>query len=69
MDGYELARHLRERATTQPIKMLALTGYGKASDKERATSAGFDAHLVKPISLEAIKTMIDKLMTVDRLEP
>jgi signal transduction histidine kinase/DNA-binding response OmpR family regulator len=49
MDGYELARRLRgERGN---IRLIAVTGYGLESDRERSSGAGFDAHLVKPIDL------------------
>ncbi|MGE0396764.1 MAG: ATP-binding protein [Kofleriaceae bacterium] len=65
MDGYELARRLRELPATRTTKLLALTGYGQASDKERATRAGFDEHLVKPISLDAIDAIIEKLVFPD----
>ncbi len=49
MDGYELARRLR--ATCDGIRLIAVTGYGQESDRERSASAGFDDHLVKPIDL------------------
>jgi signal transduction histidine kinase/ActR/RegA family two-component response regulator len=65
IDGYELARRLRENPATKYTKLIALTGYGQASDKERATKAGFDAHLVKPVSLESIEAAIDRLLVVD----
>jgi CheY-like chemotaxis protein len=61
IDGYELARRLRARAGERPLHLLALTGYGQASDRERATRAGFDAHLVKPISLAALQALIARL--------
>jgi CheY-like chemotaxis protein len=40
------------------IRLIALTGYSQASDKRRAAEAGFDAHLVKPISLETLEAVI-----------
>ena len=60
IDGYELARRLRDRAG-QRMHLIALTGYGQASDKEQAARAGFDAHLVKPVALGALRDMIVKL--------
>ena len=55
MDGYELARRLRDRpTTTKPLRLIALTGYGRDSDRARAREAGFDAHMVKPIDLLAL---------------
>ncbi len=54
MDGYEVATRLRENETSKDIKLIALTGYGQATDRERAFGAGFDAHLVKPVSLPTV---------------
>ena len=52
MDGYELAGRLR---TLNPgLRLIALTGYGQASDRERAHQAGFHRHLVKPINVEQV---------------
>jgi len=59
MDGYELARRLRERPGR--LSLIALTGYGQSSDKARATEAGFDAHLVKPVAIAALQALIAKL--------
>jgi CheY-like chemotaxis protein len=48
MDGYELAARLR---TAHPrIRLIALTGYGQAADRQAAAAAGFDAHCAKPIA-------------------
>lgn len=57
MDGYELARALRGRYGTQ-VRLVALTGYGQPSDLDRTKQAGFDAHLVKPVSLDAIQAAL-----------
>jgi signal transduction histidine kinase/CheY-like chemotaxis protein len=47
LDGYEIARRLR---LEQPgVRLIALTGYGRVQDRERALMAGFDEHLVKPV--------------------
>jgi PAS domain S-box-containing protein len=48
MDGYELARRLRALAGTAGAVLVALTGYGQKSDRERSAQAGFDHHMVKP---------------------
>ena len=58
MDGYELARRLRASADTAPARLLALTGYGKAEDRQRALDAGFDHHLVKPVDLPALLALL-----------
>ncbi len=48
MDGYELARRLREGDATRHVRLVALTGWGQDGDRARAREAGFDAHLTKP---------------------
>lgn len=48
MDGYELARRLRTLPGLANIKLIALTGYGRDTDRARALVAGFDLHLAKP---------------------
>ncbi|MCP3103995.1 ATP-binding protein [Myxococcus sp. K15C18031901] len=60
MDGYELARHLR-RQRPQGLQLVAVTGYGQESDRQRSREAGFDAHLVKPIDFGALDTLLKRL--------
>jgi CheY-like chemotaxis protein len=52
MDGYELARRLR--GMLNGARLIAVTGYGQQGDRERSREAGFDAHLVKPVSLDVL---------------
>ena len=54
IDGYEVARRLRQIDATSTIKMIALTGYGLAEDQKRVLEAGFDLHLVKPVDMGAL---------------
>ncbi|HEX7842569.1 MAG TPA: ATP-binding protein, partial [Kofleriaceae bacterium] len=54
MDGYELARKLREQPGRDKLRLIAVTGYGQETDRARAREAGFDHHLVKPIALDAL---------------
>jgi CheY-like chemotaxis protein len=63
MDGYELARRLREIPGLEAIKLVAVTGYGQDSDRARSAAAGFDEHLVKPITLDQVQRAIDRLTT------
>jgi two-component system CheB/CheR fusion protein len=56
MDGYELASHIR--SAYPQIKLIALTGYGQESDRERTRAAGFHEHLVKPITLERVLSAV-----------
>jgi two-component system CheB/CheR fusion protein len=48
MDGFELARRLRERFPPEELLLVAVTGWGKDEDRRRSREAGFDHHLVKP---------------------
>jgi PAS domain S-box-containing protein len=57
MDGYELARRLRERVAG--LQLIAMTGYGQEADRHRSRDAGFLHHLVKPIDLEQVATILD----------
>ncbi len=59
MDGYELARRLR--AERPGLHAVALTGYGQEEDRQRAREAGFEAHLVKPVSIETLVSVIASL--------
>ena len=56
MDGFELAEKLRAAG---PLRLIAVTGYGRDSDRERTVQAGFDAHLAKPVSLEALLPLLE----------
>lgn len=54
MSGYDVCRELRG-AGHDAIRIVALTGYGQESDREQTREAGFDEHLVKPISLDSLQ--------------
>ncbi len=58
MDGYELARRLRQMPSLQQTRLVALTGYGQLSDRHGSAAAGFNAHLVKPIEIALLETLI-----------
>jgi signal transduction histidine kinase len=58
IDGYEVARRLRQDAQTRNIKLIALTGYGLADDQRRVLEAGFDMHLVKPVDINHLLVAI-----------
>jgi CheY-like chemotaxis protein len=58
MDGYELARRLRERDDLKDATLIALSGYGQPGDRERSRRAGFTAHLVKPVDLATLRHMV-----------
>jgi CheY-like chemotaxis protein len=54
MDGYEVARQIRQKLSAHRLRLIAMTGYGQASDRAAAFEAGFDAHIVKPASADKI---------------
>lgn len=58
VDGYELARWIRASELPRQPRLIALTGYGQPTDRSRAAAAGFDDHLVKPVSLERLTASI-----------
>jgi len=66
MDGYELARRVRERRELRDVVLVALSGYGQESDRERSRQAGFVAHLVKPVDPDHLKQIIDELTAAAR---
>jgi PAS domain S-box-containing protein len=58
MDGYEVARRAREDPRLRDAILFALTGYGRDEDRAAALAAGFDGHLVKPVSVEALEEVV-----------
>jgi len=58
IDGYEVARRLRRRSELDGLLVVAVTGYGQESDRQRAREAGFDHHLVKPVDLETLRRLL-----------
>jgi PAS domain S-box-containing protein len=61
MDGYELARYLRNLPETRDAVFIALTGYGQPDDHQHSYDAGFDHHLVKPIEPTELVALIATL--------
>jgi len=55
VDGYELARRLKQHPELKAIRLVAHTGYGSPEDRRKAQQAGFDAHLVKPADLSDLE--------------
>ncbi|HYS64985.1 MAG TPA: CheR family methyltransferase [Paraburkholderia sp.] len=63
MDGYELIAALRKLPGMTSVPALALTGFGRPQDATRAIRAGYDGHLGKPVSLQALLDKIDRIAT------
>src|ERR1700743_3400276 len=55
MDGYQVAQHMRELPGLKDIHLVAVTGYGRSDDRQRAREAGFDEHLVKPVEFAVLE--------------
>ena len=71
INGYELARRLKQMPEMDGVLLVALTGYGQDSDRFDSDVAGFDRHLVKPISLQALQDLLNDhgaLMTNSALQ-
>ena len=61
MDGYDLARRVRQRPAARGVALVALTGYGQIEDRRRAKEAGFDVHLTKPVEPDRLRKVLDEL--------
>jgi PAS domain S-box-containing protein len=59
MNGYEVARQVRQRNRSPQPMLVAVTGWGKPSDEVRSREAGFDAHLVKPVEEPKIRQLFE----------
>jgi CheY-like chemotaxis protein len=68
MDGYEVARELRAAAASRSPILVAVTGYGQMADQERTRAAGFDGHVVKPIEVPQLVSVLERLLTPDASE-
>jgi CheY-like chemotaxis protein/anti-sigma regulatory factor (Ser/Thr protein kinase) len=60
MDGYALAREIRSRPHLRDMVLIALTGYGKPEDRQRAKEAGFDHHLIKPAGMVELNRVLGR---------
>ncbi len=61
VDGYRLAQEVRSTPWGRSTMLVAVTGFGQEEDRQRAVAAGFDQHLVKPISAETVETLLQSL--------
>ncbi|MGH8720891.1 MAG: hybrid sensor histidine kinase/response regulator, partial [Burkholderiales bacterium] len=55
---YEVARRLRRLPGVERALLIALTGYGRDQDRQRARAAGFDRHLTKPVDLSTLNALL-----------
>jgi CheY-like chemotaxis protein len=57
-DGYQVAADVRSDPACEDVRLIAMTGYGQPEDCRRALSAGFDAHLVKPVRIDELNSIL-----------
>jgi CheY-like chemotaxis protein len=60
MNGFEIARAVRARMP-RPIKLVAVTGYGRREDREEAIAAGFDLHYAKPVQAHLLRELVERV--------
>ncbi|MDX1930764.1 MAG: ATP-binding protein [Pirellulaceae bacterium] len=58
LDGYEVAKRIRQLPSLKSVVLIALTGYGQDTDRQRSSLAGFNHHLVKPARLEQLQEIL-----------
>ena len=58
MNGYDVARRLRQQPGLENLVLVAMTGWGQEEDRRRSKEAGFDHHLVKPADPEALHRLL-----------
>jgi len=58
MDGFEVARRLRARPELAATRLIAITGYGQARDREATAAAGFERHLTKPVDVDSLLALL-----------
>jgi two-component system CheB/CheR fusion protein len=68
MDGYELAHRLRQLPAGGHVPLIALTGFTRSNDVQRASEAGFDAHIGKPLSMQILTATVQRLLAARRNE-
>jgi CheY-like chemotaxis protein len=64
LDGYEVARQIREQSRQKPPFLIAITGYGQEEDRRRSHEAGIDLHLLKPVDPEKLHELLDRFARV-----
>ena len=66
MNGYELAKTLRTNPQLSGTRLVAVTGYGEAVDYQRSLAAGFDSHVVKPLGVTGLVSILAGLASHGR---
>ena len=66
LDGYAVARRIRENPALAPLPILAITAYAMQGDRERILSSKFDGYLSKPVSSSSLAEELDRLLSKQR---
>jgi CheY-like chemotaxis protein len=66
LDGYDTCRRLRSHDWGSAAMVVALTGWGRPCDKDKAHAAGFDAHWVKPVDIHQVRDLMNSLGSVQQ---
>ncbi len=69
MDGHELSRRLIALLADAPPRLIAVTGYGQESDRRESNAVGFDEHLVKPVDIDRVHQVIERLIAPSKTPP
>lgn len=64
LDGYQVARAVRDGLRRGRVHLVALTGYGREEDHEAVLDAGFDEHLVKPVNMKELKASLNRAVKI-----
>jgi CheY-like chemotaxis protein len=65
LNGYEVARQIRQKEWGRQVLLIALTGWGQETDRLRSSDAGFDAHLIKPVDANEIQRLLANVHAVE----
>jgi CheY-like chemotaxis protein len=63
LNGYEVARRIRNEFWARDMLLVALTGWGQQDDVQRSAAAGFDRHMTKPVDFDTLTRLIEDWMT------
>ncbi len=61
MSGYDVARALRQEPSLQAVYLIAVTGFGRHEDQQKALDAGFDLHLTKPVDIDVLRRVLESI--------
>jgi signal transduction histidine kinase/DNA-binding response OmpR family regulator len=69
MDGFEVARRIRDVRQSAKVTLIALSGWGQQEDRQRTREAGFDHHLIKPVDFDVLRALLATLDRDPRIVP